>query len=203
MKCASILCLSAASLLLAHARAASLPDTCKLSDSFSAAVRNHPRADVFDAVGAWFAQSGNLACAVAAFQEAIRLEPHSAEAHFDLGVARVRLHELPEAAGEFRLALENRPGFIEAHNSLGAVLLDMGRNEEAKAEFQKSLDLDPKSVFALDHLAQALEAGHHYAAAISYWKRAISIRPDSEELLLSLGIATYENGDAKESIALL
>ena len=56
-----------------------------------------PPARVYDAIGAWFAEKGDLKCAVAAFEHALRLEPHSAEAHFDLGLVRQR-QEKPAAA---------------------------------------------------------------------------------------------------------
>ncbi len=114
------------------ARGASLPETCKPSDVLLKAIHDEPSARVYDAVGAWFGEHGDLKCAVAAFEEAIRIEPHSAEAHYDLGAADVGLNRLQAAAAEFRLALKAMPDMLPAHNSLGAVLLDLRPGREQR-----------------------------------------------------------------------
>ena len=183
--------------------AAQLPEECKPPESGVKAIRDNPSAKVYDAVGAWFAEQGNLKCALAAFEEAVRLEPHSAEAHYDLGVALVRGQRLPAAAAEFHLALRYKPDMTVAHNSLGSVLTDMERPAEAEAEFREALKWDPKSVFALDHLAQSLASDRRYAAAIRYWKQALDLQPNSPEILLSMGIAVYQSGEPNESIRIL
>jgi len=180
-----------------------LPQACKLPPAFEQAIREKPGTAVYDAVGARLAEAGKLTCAVAAFQEAIRLDPNSAEAHYDLGVAFVRLQQLRQGMEQFQLALKSKPDSIQIRNSLGAVLLDMGQAAAAQAEFEAAVQVDPKSVFALDHLAQALSLQRHYAAAIRYWSRALALQPGSPDLMLSLGIATYQNGDASGSIRIL
>jgi tetratricopeptide (TPR) repeat protein len=180
-----------------------LPHSCNLPPAMADAIHTNPGAAVYDAIGASFAGKGNLPCAVAAFNEATRLDPQSPEAHYDLGVALVRLKQLRLAADQFRLAVKAKPDSAQFRNSLGAVLLDMGRAGEAQTEFENALQSDSKSVFALDHLAQALSAQRHYSAAIRYWNQALAVQPDSPDLLLSLGIATYENGDAAGSIRIL
>src|ERR1017187_8057532 len=185
------------------ASAAPLPGECKPPASGVQAIRDNPSAKVYDAVGAWFAEQGNLKCAVAAFEEAVRLEPHSAEAHYDLGVALVRVKQLPAAAAEFRLTLRYKPDMTLAHNSLGSVLIDMEKPAEAAAEFREALKWDPNSVFALDHLAQQLASERRYAAAIRYWKQALALQPNSPEIVLSMGIAVYQSGDPNESIRIL
>ena len=168
---ALLICLS----VIAQAR--QLPDSCKLPAAFQDDIRNTPEAKVYDAIGAWFAERGNLTCALAAFQEAVHVEPASAEAHYDLGVAQVRMHQLAAAVREFRLALKKKPDMMQAQESLGAVLLDMGHSDEAEAVFESALAIDPNSIFVLDHLAQALAAGRHYAAAIRYWNKALALQP--------------------------
>ena len=187
----------------ALAAAAQLPEECKPPASGVQAIREHPSAKVYDAVGAWFAEQGKLECAVAAFRESVRMEPHSAEAHYDLGVALVRAQHLPAAAAEFRLALRYKPDMAAAHNSLGSVLLDLDKPGEAETEFRYALQLDPNSVFDLDRLAQALAAERRYAAAIRYWKQALALQPNSPEIVLSMGIAVYQGGEANESITIL
>ena len=190
-------------LILAPARGGQLPETCKPSAALVKAIHDEPSARVYDAAGAWFGGQGNLKCAVSAFEEAVRLEPGSAEAHYDLGVAHVRLNQLPAAASEFRLALKAMPDMVPAHNSLGAVLSDMGRAAEAEAEFREALRIDAKSVPALDHLAQILASQHRYDSALRYWHDALAIQPDSPDILLSLGVTTYEDAAVKEAAGVI
>jgi len=131
-----------------------LPETCKASPGLLKAIHDESSARVYDAVGAWFADRGDMKCALAAFEEAARLEPGSSEAHYDLGVAHVRMNQLTAAVKEFRIVVKSKPDMVAAHNSLGSALMDLGKNAEAEAAFRDSLKIDPKSVFALDHLAR-------------------------------------------------
>jgi len=193
---AACLCLVLACVFIASA--AQLPQECTPPAFAVKAIHDDPSAKVWDATGAWFAEKGDLKCAVSAFEEAVRLEPGSSEAHYDLAVARVRLNQLPAAAEQFRLALEGKPDMMLAHMALGSALSDMSKPAEAEAEFREALRLDPKSVAAMDHLAQALAAQRRYDSAMRYWNAALALQPESPDLLLSLGATAYEDAAVKE-----
>lgn len=180
-----------------------LPDECKLPAYAEQAIRNNPTGKLYGETGAWLVEQGDLKCALAAFEEAVRLEPGSPQAHYNLGAARARAEQLPAAAAEFRLALKYKPGMTRAHNALGSLLMQMGKAAEAEAEFRQALRLDPNSVSALDHLARRFVAQHRYATAVRYWKRALTLEPDSPEMVLSMGAAAYQSGDPNESIRIL
>src|SRR5512146_1259039 len=143
-----ILICCSAFLLVAGVRAvAQLPAACKPPASSTHAPPGTSRARVYDAIGVWFAQKGDLNCAVASFKQALRLEPHLAEAHFDLGLVR-QSQQQPEAAiGEFRLALQYDPSLLQAHCAIASSL---GNSAEAEAEFRKALGKDPQLVCALE-----------------------------------------------------
>src|ERR1700681_4667702 len=98
--CRLALCVSA----LIVACFAQNPSTCKGPDSLEEAVRSSPSAAAYDALGAYFGQRGQFPCAFSAFQSAIRLEPNSWEAHFNLGLA------LLSGANAGRAAMELRTG---------------------------------------------------------------------------------------------
>jgi tetratricopeptide (TPR) repeat protein len=157
---------------------AQLPDECKPQGVSEEAFRDSPT-KVYSSAGARFADQGNLNCALALFEEVVRLEPYSAQAHYNLGVAHERAKQLPEAAAEFRFALQYKPAMTSAHTSLASVLLKLGKPAEAEAEFREALRLNPNSVVALDQLAQRLAAERRYTPAIRYWKRALTLEPDS------------------------
>jgi hypothetical protein len=79
-------------LLLAYAIAASaapLPNECKLPAFSEAAIHGNANARAYAAIGNWFADHDDRKCAVAAFEETVRLDPHFAPALGDLGIATV------------------------------------------------------------------------------------------------------------------
>ena len=192
----SLICCSVF-LLFAGARAgAQLPDTCKPPASAAHPPAGTPPARVYDAVGVWFAGKGDLKCAVAAFKQALRLEPRLAEAHFDLGLVR-QSQQQPEAAiSEFRLALRYDPTLLQAHCALGSSL---GDSTEAAAEFRKALAVNPQLVCALDGIAQVLAKERRYDAAIHYWRQALGIQPDAPDLQIALATATYKSAKARQA----
>lgn len=175
---------------------AQLPSSCKLPTTFAKAPAGTPPARMYDAAGAWFAQNGDLDCSVAAFQQALRLEPRLAEAHFDLGLIRQRQEQSAAAAEEFRLALRYDPNLLEARCALGSVLSDPA---SAEGEFRKALGSNPRLVCALDGMAQVLAGEKRYDAAMDYWRRAVRIQPDAPDLQLSLATVTYKAAEARQA----
>src|SRR5213596_3098455 len=61
------------------------------------------------------ARQRNHRAAVTEFQEAVRLRPDYAEAHYNLGVAQEALGELGQAIDAFRSALKFRPASAPMH----------------------------------------------------------------------------------------
>jgi tetratricopeptide (TPR) repeat protein len=183
-------------LSIAVSAPAQLPPSCKLPASASNPPPGTPPARVYDAVGVWFAQKGDLRCSVAAFDQALRLEPHSAEAHFDLGLLRERQQQNDAAIREFQLALQYDPALLEARCALGSVL---GDPAGAEAQFRKALEINPQLVCALDGLAQVLLNGGRYDAALDDWRQAVRIQPDAPDLQLALATATYKAAKARQA----
>lgn len=175
---------------------AQLPNACKPPSSAAHAPAGTPPARVYDAVGAWFAEKGDLNCAVAAFKQALRLEPKSAEAHFDLGLVRQSQEKQTEAINEFRLALQYDPRLLQARCALGSALTDPA---EAEPEFRKALAVNPQLVCALDGMAQVLVKEGRYAAAMDSWRQALRIQPDAPDLQLALATATYKAAKARQA----
>src|ERR1700676_990765 len=166
----SLICCSAFLLLVGAQAAAQLPDACKPPTSATHAPAGTPPARVYDVVGAWFAERGDLKCAAAAFKEALQLEPHLAEAHFDLGLVRQSQQQLAAAISECRLALQYDPALLLAHCALGSSFGDPAGGE---AEFRKALGVNPQLIRALDGMAQVLAKERRYDAAIDYWQQAL------------------------------
>lgn len=63
-------------------------------------------------------QAGDARGAVAAFAEAVKLQPGSGKYHFNLGLAYVKLHHYDEASIQFAEAVRLDPADIEASRHL-------------------------------------------------------------------------------------
>jgi tetratricopeptide (TPR) repeat protein len=192
----SLICCSAFLLFAGSMAAAQLPETCKQPASAARPPAGTSPARVYDAVGTWFAEKGDLNCAVAAFKQALQLEPRLAEAHFDLGLVRQSQQQPAAAISEFRLALKYDPALLEAHCALGASLEDPTQAED---EFRKALAVNPQLVCALDGMAQVLVKQRRYDAAIDEWRQALKIQPDAPDLQLALATATYKSAKARQA----
>ena len=74
----------------------------------------------------WFAhlQKAELDQAAAQFREAIRRDPLSAVAHYDLGVALKQKDDLEAAGVELARAIALDPNLAEAHYTLGIIYHD-------------------------------------------------------------------------------
>ena len=191
----SLIVCGALFILLAQGASGQLPDSCKPPASAAHPPAGTPPARVYDAVGVWFAQKGDLNCAVAAFKQALTLEPHSAEAHFDLGLVRQRQQQPAAAISEFRLALQYDPTLLQAHCAIGSSLSEPA---EAEAEFRKALAADPHLVCAMDGMAQVLVRQRRYDAAINLWRQALSIQPDAPDMRLALATAMYKAAKVRQ-----
>lgn len=194
--CRSLVASCALLLSAAATAAAQLPPACRPPASAAHPPAGTSPSGVYDAIGVWFAQNGNLQCSVAAFEHALHLDPHSAEAHFDLGLARQRLEQNDLAVHEFQLALQDDPGLLQARCALGSALPD---SADAEAEFRKVIAVDPQRVCALDGLAQVLLKEGHYDAALDDWRQAVHIQPNAPDLQLALATATYKEAKARQA----
>jgi predicted O-linked N-acetylglucosamine transferase (SPINDLY family) len=89
--------------------------------------------------------------ALAAFLEAARLDPGSAEAHTNAGNVLAALGRHDEALAHLRQAAQAQPALADPHFNLGVALQRLKRHEEAIASFQAALDIAPRMPYALGH----------------------------------------------------
>ena len=80
---------------------------------------------------------GRWAEAISLFQEIVRLDPGSPQAHYDLGVACLSVGRLAEAAASLERAVELKPGFDNAQSQLAFALLRQGREAEALLVYRR------------------------------------------------------------------
>src|SRR6202171_1662595 len=163
------------------------------------AIKVHPSAGAYDALGAYFGQRRKISCAISAFESAVHLDPNSWEAHFNLALALLQSNQPTRAARELRIATHLQPENPLGHVALGVAFSHLNQDDAAIDEFKIALNKDPKSVPALDGLAKSLIALKRYSAAIAYLKNA----PPVAMLQNDLAIAYSKNGNVSEAVQVL
>ncbi len=137
--------------------------------------------------------------AVEALREAIRLQPDSAYAHSNLGLALMRQGKLDEAIAEDRAAIRLRPDDGTTRFNLGTALGRQGKLDEAIAEYREAIRLQPDYAYAHSNLGLALLAQGKVDEAIVEFRKAIRLKPDFAHA--NLGNALRRQGKLDEAIA--
>src|SRR5205823_3350627 len=108
----------------------------------------------FNNLGRALQAKSDLDGAIAAFREAIRLDPTFAWPRNGLGWALYSKGELDAAMPHYREAMRLEPKNTWPHNNLGFALRDLGELDEAIAEFGEAVRLEPKNAMIHNNLRQ-------------------------------------------------
>jgi len=105
----------------------------KMIEIGTAVNRTVPRpiADLPILLGQAIAKDGDQAAAEEHFREAVRLDDHSARAHYELGMNLERLKRDEEAEKELRRAIELDAQFTPAYYTLARLLQRQGKQQES------------------------------------------------------------------------
>jgi tetratricopeptide (TPR) repeat protein len=110
----------------------------------------------------------NIPGAIAAYNEAARLDPKSAEVRAALAELYARQSKIPEATAEAEAALKLDSASVSAHRLLGLIYADRARTDDGTGSFNAAVAAD------------AAKAAEHLEAA----RRGLEIPDSSVEMLL-------------------
>jgi hypothetical protein len=142
---------------------------------------------------------GDLARALPLYEQAIKLNPTHAEAHYKRGNA-LRLLGRPEAAiASYDEAIKNNPDYAYAYCNRGTVQHGVGLLEAAAASFDRALALTPSDGVAHYNRALLMQDLFRWDDAMASYNAAIAIRADHAEAqfnraLLSLYLGDFTTG---------
>jgi tetratricopeptide (TPR) repeat protein len=166
------------------------PIRCVGPAQLESRARENPSARAWGALGGWFGEQHNFACAATAFRAAIRLDPSSGRMHYFLGLSLYSSEQIDASIHELRTAVDLDRNDLQAWLSLGVAYHQKGRLAEAEASWQTVLASDPNSVTALDWLAKQRISEGQFGAAIEL----LSSAPPDEDLILDLALAYSQAG---------
>ncbi len=135
---------------------------------------------------------GEFNAAALKYQRALTIQPNSAEAYSNLGVAYHMAGRLADAIAASRKALQIDRYMGSANLILGIDLVKTGQAQLAFSPLENVLNQDPSNRDALMALAGAYFAEHDFARATQTYRRELHSRPDDGDAWFGQGIC-YEH----------
>lgn len=145
--------------------------------------------------GAVAVAGGDAMAALGYYKRALELDPESADACNNLGVALRTMGRFAESEVALRQAIRLRPDSASAHINLGVVLRSLGRLDEALAAFRKTIEIDPNLAAAHNNLGNALKAKRQYDDALASLDRAIELNPAYADAHFNRALVLAARGD--------
>jgi tetratricopeptide (TPR) repeat protein len=146
------------------------------------------------------AKNGDLANAIASYDQAIALAPDAYEYWFNRGLALFHLGRLEDAIASYENAIVIKPDYYKAWLNRGAVLGEIERFDEALASFDQAIELKSDYDEAWSGKALSLLKLGQITAAISCYDKATQLEPQDAQAWYYRGVALSENKLYAEAI---
>ena len=160
-----------------------------------------------DAAIAYFNQGyaqgelGRHAEAIAAYDQALRLDPDNAAAYFNRGLARSHLGRHAESVADYSQALRLDPDNAAAYFNRGYDQGQLGRHAQAVADYDQALRLNPNDAVAYFNRGLAKKRLDRHADAIADYDQALRLDPDNAAAYFNRGYARGELGRHADAVA--
>jgi tetratricopeptide (TPR) repeat protein/mono/diheme cytochrome c family protein len=146
-------------------------------------------------------QKGELERAIERYGEAITLDPRSALAYNNRGLALKRKGELELAIADFSAAVRLDPRFAVAYHNRGSAHQAKGELDKAISNFNESLRIDPGSAVAFNNRGYALFEKGNVDKALADFDEALRLQPKFAFALNNRGLAHSKHGEQDKAIA--
>jgi len=143
--------------------------------------------------------SENLAKARSAAEQAVHIDPNSAEGYTALGIVDGESGRNSEAITNLRKAVQLAPNSDEAWLTLGYAYHYAGLLQSAEAAMRRSAELNPTALHRRWMHARMLMESGNPAAAEAELKSIVQANPDQYKALAYLGMALYYQGKYDEA----
>lgn len=120
-------------------------------------------------------EAGHTHSALAAYNEAVKIDPKQSKAWVNRGVVLKDLGRGEDAEESFRKALEVNPNDALANVNLGDELLTQKKYQEAVDAYRKAIRIDPKVANAYYSLAIAFAESGLYRDAARSWRKCAEL----------------------------
>jgi tetratricopeptide (TPR) repeat protein len=157
-------------------------------------------------LGVALMERGRTDEALGHFQEAVNIQPRSADALNNIGIVLAERGRLDEAVAHFRRAIQCHPDCADAHDNLANALKLQGKIAEAVNHWQQVVRLQPNNLGAVNRLAWASATApeasvRNGAEALELARWAVLLSRGREpKILRTLAAAYAENGQFPQAV---
>ena len=155
---------------------------------------------LFNLSGACYSEIGSFESAIDSFEKAIALNPKYSEAHYNLGVAFQRTHQLDSSIMCYEKAITLNHAYPSAHNNLGLIMLEKNQPDLAVKSFEWAVAYSPEYAEAYNNLGSAFQALNQFDLAKIQYKKSVSINQDYALAFNNLGNTCKSLGLQDEAI---
>jgi len=158
------------------------------------------KAQYWNAKGRIFQSTGNTDQAIQAYQESINLDPHSAEAWFNLATSYRAQNKLRDAESAANNSINLDSKYIRSWNLLGDLQYYFGNFENSASSYQRSLKLNPKNPEIWIKLGNTFNSIGQPLNARGAFIKAKQLNPKDATVWVYLGLVSNSLGLTKSSI---
>ena len=137
---------------------------------------------------------GDYEGATQACRKALEINPKSAEALCNLGIALRAEGNVQQAKAHFVEAIQYKPDLKEGHLNLANLLADQREDQEAMIHFREVVRIDPESFEARLPLGINLLKRNELDEAIEHLAEAVRLSPNHLSARYHLGEALHKQG---------
>ena len=146
-------------------------------------------------------QAGRLTDAAAAYQEALRSQPHNRAALNNLGALQIQAGDYAAAVATFGTLVAQRPDDAIARCNFGYSLIQLDRASEAELHLRRAISLRPDYAQAHNNLGIALAQLNRFEEAAAAFAHALELEPAYADAANNLGDCLNRTGEGEHAAA--
>ena len=147
-----------------------------------------------------YSQNLKLDDALAASNEAIKINPKDPETYNNKAMVLLKLNKIKEAEEFCKKSIELNENFFDGHNTLGMIYEKSDKFDEAKLCYSISININPNFINAYYNLGNLFRKFNKYEEAVINYKKAIELKPNFYQALNNMGSALKNLGTLDESL---
>jgi lipoprotein NlpI len=144
---------------------------------------------------------GDIAGAITAFDEAIKIDPKFAPAYFNRGFAESLQHQGAEAIADYTQAIALDPNYKEAYYQRGSIEGQAAHFEDAARDFSAVIKIDPKYAPAHYNLGHVDYFQGNLDGAMSEVNLALSLNPRFPYSYFIRGLIQHAQGERSKALS--
>jgi tetratricopeptide (TPR) repeat protein len=150
---------------------------------------------------AWeITQKGRSQDAIAAWREALALNPDDPRANNNIAVSLSQAGLMDEAIAHWEKALQSYSAYGEVHRNLARAYLHRQKPDAALVHAQEAVRINPADFEARNHLGVALLRNGRLEEALSQFQQVLAVAPRDFEARYNSGLALMMRGRPEDAI---